>query len=86
MLQTTEKTLDLVAILLEPTVNLARGVAVLSTRNHRLRLHRLNIGHQGTAVIGFVSQHGLDLVFVVGAQERLSLRAITGLARRQDEP
>ena len=81
MLDPTEKTLDLVAILVERTVNLARGFAVFSAGNDRLRLERLNIDHQVAAVIALVGQYRLDLLFVVGAQEGLSLRAVAGLTR-----
>ena len=81
MLDPTEKTLDLVAILVELAVDIARGFAVVTTRNDRLSPERLNVGHQVAAVIALVGQHRLDFFFVVGAQERLGLRAVAGLTR-----
>ena len=90
VLHTTQKTLDLVAFLVELAIIEPFDFAPLAAGNHRLGLQRDDLGNEGIAVIAFVGKHRLDgpaLLWSKHAalEQGLGLRDIMALTRRYGE-
>lgn len=90
VLDSSEKPLNFVALLVQLSIMRAGFFSALPARNHSCGLQRRDLSHEGVTVIALVAEHGFDLRALPRAEcallyQRRSLGDLMALARRDGE-